>query len=119
MRKVDIRELVRHLDKQIGKGEATEPNAQWCVKELKNYLNEKDADSFIDNVMESQAIKEVSSCEWCEMPLKPEEEMYVTIEKIGRFRVCIDCLNDYANQQYAKLTARIRQVRGDPPKQKE
>ena len=109
---MNIRELARHIEEQISHKDAREPNAQWVLNELKLYLEDKDADSLIDNAMFDQELKKLSKCQWCDMPLEPEGNLIAVIEGCGRFKVCWQCLSEYANNQYGNIMSRIKQVKG-------
>jgi uncharacterized protein with PIN domain len=112
---MDIKELVKHLEGQMSHNDAREPGCRWITDELKKYLEEKDASAFMDegSLIDDILFKrETSRCEWCDMPIDPKENFVVVIHNFGRFRVCKECLNDYANNQYEKLESKIRQVKG-------
>jgi len=109
-----IRELVKHLEEQISHKDAREPNANWVLNELKKYLEEKDGStvSDIDNMLFNEELKKIMKCQWCDIPIDSEQNLVVVIQDMGKFRVCAECLNDYANNEYDKLTAKIKQVKG-------
>lgn len=112
MMTMNIMSLISHIDKQIAHKDGREPNAAWISNQLKKYMREKDTESFIDDIFFSEEFEKISKCEWCMMPLKPKEKLFVVIDSLGRFRVCHDCLNQYANSEYDALTSKIAQVKG-------
>lgn len=113
---MNIKELVKHLEGQMSHNDAREPACLWITNELKKYLEEKDASAFMaedsaDSLIDDILFKrETSTCEWCDIPINPDEDFVVVMDNFGKFRVCKECLNDYANNQYGKLESRIRQV---------
>lgn len=109
---MNIKELAKHLEEQISHKDAREPNASWCLNELKKYLEEKDADSLIGDIFFNEELKKNMKCEWCDVPLEPNDNFVVVMSDMGKFKVCKECLNDYANQNYDKLTSKVKQVKG-------
>jgi len=51
-------------------------------------------------------------CEWCEFPMDILRD--ITIEGLGKWNVCNDCIINYVSGNYEYLMNKIRQVRGNP-----
>ncbi len=104
---MDIKSLIEHIERQIERKDASEPNAQWVVNELKKYLQSKD---IVSDMIMNDELRKIANCEWCLMPLKMQDEFMVVMENFGRYRVCPDCLNNYASGRYDAIMSKMKQV---------